>query len=150
MLEVLARTHPAKRTRAQLGTLSGFTPSGGTFGTYFGVLKRYRLLEEGPDGSVTITEAGLAQVGGTPPAPQTTEEVLETWRRALRSGEREMLDVLVDVYPRAISRTELGERAGFTASGGTFGTYLGVLRRNGLAEVVGDEVRAGEALFLSR
>jgi hypothetical protein len=33
-----------------------------------------------------------------------------------------MLDELVDVYPSALSRAELGERAGYTASGGT---YLG-------------------------
>ncbi len=149
MLEVLARGLPAKRTRAQLGTLSGFTPSGGTYGTYFGVLKRHGLVREEPDGSVSITEAGLEAVGGAAPAPQTTEEVLETWRRALRSGEREMLDALVAVYPRSMSRDELGERTGFTASGGTFGTYLGVLRRNGLAEITGDGVRAGEALFLN-
>ena len=61
-----------------------------------------------------------------------------------------MLNELVAVYPGALSRAELGERAGYTASGGTFGAYLGTLRRNGLIEVDGDAVRAGEALFLSR
>jgi hypothetical protein len=30
-----------------------------------------------------------------------------------------------------------GERTGYTASGGTFGAYLGTLRRNGLVEVDG-------------
>ncbi len=61
-----------------------------------------------------------------------------------------MLDELVAVYPHGLSRDELGERAGYTASGGTFGTYLGTLRRNGLVEMDGGEVRASEALFLSR
>jgi hypothetical protein len=150
MLEVLARTHPARRTRAQLGTLAGFTPSGGTFGTYFGVLKRHGLIVEEADGSVSITEAGLALVGGAPAEPHTPEEVLETWRRALRSGERAMLDELVSVYPKGLSREELGQRTSFTHTGGTFGTYLGVLRRNGLAEIEGDEVRASETLFLAR
>jgi uncharacterized protein len=149
MLEVLARGYPAKRTRAQLGTLAGFTPSGGTFGAYFGVLKRHGLILEEGDGSVSLTKAGLAQVGGAPPPPQTTEEILDTWRRALRAGERAMLDVLVESHPRGLSREELGERAGFAASGGTFGTYLGVLRRNGLVDVRGDEVSASETLFLA-
>ena len=45
--------------------------------------------------------------------------------------------------------SELGERAGYTASGGTFGAYLGTLRRNGLIAVDGDAVRAGAALFLN-
>ena len=85
-----------------------------------------------------------------PPRPQTTAELLELGRGALRAGERKMLNELVAVYPGALSRAELGERAGYTASGGTFGAYLGTLRRNGLIEVDGDAVRAGEALFLSR
>ena len=68
--------------------------------------------------------------------------LLELWR------ERKMLDELVAVYPGALSREELGERAGYTASGGTFGAYLGTLRRNGFAEVESDTVRASGALFL--
>lgn len=59
-----------------------------------------------------------------------------------------MLDVLIAVRPASITRGELAERAGFEASGGTFGAYLGTLRRNGLADVVGEEVRVSEALFI--
>jgi len=84
-----------------------------------------------------------------PPRPQTTEELLELWRGVLRGGERKMLDELIAIYPAALTREDLGERAGYTASGGTFGTYLGTLRRNGLIEVNGNEVRASETLFLS-
>ncbi len=83
-----------------------------------------------------------------PAQPQTTEELLNVWRGVLRAGERKMLDELVAIYPRALTREELGERAGYTASGGTFGAYLSTLRRNGLVEVDGDEVRASAALFL--
>jgi hypothetical protein len=38
-------------------------------------------------------------------------------------------------------------RTGYTASGGTFGAYLGTLRRNALVEVDGGEVRASAELF---
>lgn len=34
-------------------------------------------------------------------------------------------------------------------TGGTFGTYLGDLRRNGLAEETGDGIRAAEVFFLA-
>jgi hypothetical protein len=147
MLETLARRYPLRVTRAQLGTLAGFTPSGGTFGTYFGTLKRAGLIEENR-GEIQVTQAGLDYLGyTTPPAPQTTEEILAMWREALRAGERKMLDELVAVYPNSLSREELGTRAGFTVSGGTFGTYLGTLRRNGLVEVDGDQVWANETLF---
>lgn len=100
MLEVLARSHPARRSRAQIGTLAGFTPSGGTFRTYWGTLRR----------------SGFAHLGEAPRAPLSRDETLAMWRSALRAGERSMLDVLVET----------------TASGGTFSTYLGTLRRNGL------------------
>jgi hypothetical protein len=149
ILEVLARRHPTKLTRAQLGTLSGFTPSGGTFGTYFGTLKRNALLVE-QDGEVSITQDGFDYLGmDRPRKPQTTNEVLTMWRNALRSGEWRMLDVLVGVYPRSLSRKALGDTAGYEVSGGTFGTYLGTLRRNGLVDVRGDQVAASRTLFLN-
>jgi hypothetical protein len=147
MLEILARHHPMRVTRAQLATLSGFTASGGTFGTYFGTIKRQGFIEE-QSGIVEITEAGLDYVGVVPAVPMSTEEVIQTWRQALRAGERSMLDVLVAAYPNAVTRDDLAEQTGFTVSGGTFGTYLGTLRRNGLAETNGGDVRAGNALFL--
>jgi hypothetical protein len=49
MLETLAKRYPTKLTRAQLGTLAGFTPSGGTFGTYLGTLRRNGLIEVSGD-----------------------------------------------------------------------------------------------------
>jgi hypothetical protein len=41
MLQALARHYPMKVTRAQLGTLAQFAPSGGAFSAYFGNLKRH-------------------------------------------------------------------------------------------------------------
>lgn len=149
ILEVLARRHPTKMTRAQLGTLSGFTPSGGTFGTYYGKLKRLGLLAES-NGETLITQVGFDALGyDLPAAPQTTEEVFDMWKAALRSGEWKMLEALIDIHPRAFSREELGNITGFTASGGTFGTYLGTLRRNGLVVTERQLVRASDTLFLS-
>lgn len=147
MLQTLARRVPLKVTRAQLGTLAGFTPSGGTFSTYLGTLKRAGLVVE-TSGEVTVTPVGLDVAGVTPTQPQTTEEVLALWRGALRAGKRKLLDALVAVYPRQLPREELAARAGFAASGGTFSTYLGTLRRNGLADVAGDDVRASRTLFI--
>lgn len=148
MLQALAQRHPARYTRAQLGTLSGFTPRGGTFQTYFGVLKRHGYITE-TNGEVEITSEGLAVVGvDVPPAPTTTAEMLVMWRSRLRAGEVKMLDTLVESYPDGMSRSVLGELSGFTSSGGTFQTYLGVLRRNGLADVRGDVVSASPTLFL--
>lgn len=149
MLQNLAQRHPLKLTRAQLGTLSGFTPSGGTFGNYFGTLKKSGLITEASNGDVEITSNGLDYLGAdVPAAPTTTAEMIAMWKERLPTGAVKMLDLLVGVYPQGMDRNELGERSGFTASGGTFGNYLGSLRRNGLVESSGAQVTASETLFI--
>jgi hypothetical protein len=148
MLEVLARHYPMKVTRAQLGTLSDYAASGGTFGTYLGTLKRHGLIMEPARGEVTITSAGLSYLGiTTPPEPQSREAFITMWLEAVRLGERKMLMALIAAYPHTLTRDELGTQVDMTATGGTFGTYLGTLRRNGLIEVAGDRVRASAMLF---
>lgn len=148
MLSTLAQFHPIKLSRANLGTLAGFSPKGGTFRNYFGTLKRNGLIvEEGKE--VVITEAGFEELGTeVPTMPPSGQARIDTWRGVLKAGERAMLDVLIDEHPNWITRDDLGERTGFTASGGTFRNYLGTLTRNGLAEKNGGDVRAGEALFV--
>lgn len=149
MLEVLARWYPTGLTKSQLATLSRLKVSGGTFSAYYGVLKRADLIIETESG-VQISNAGLQVCKEVKQIPQTTEEIVGMWRSALRLGERRLLDILIEAYPKSISKTDLAENAELTANAGTFGNYLGTLRRNGLAEVRGDQVRAGQALFLSQ
>lgn len=149
ILDTLAKHHPMSMTRSQLGVLSKFKISGGTFQTYWSTLKRAGLVAE-TSGTIEITPAGLAQAGVTPGEPMTTEEVLGQWRSVLKAGARQMLDVLVEDYPRAMSRQELAERVSMTATGGTFQTYLSTLKRNGLADVDSVGVSASKSLFLNR
>jgi uncharacterized protein len=47
---------------------------------------------------------------------------------SLRAGERKMLMVLAQRYPMKFTRTQLGTLAGYTASGGTFGAYFGMVK----------------------
>lgn len=147
ILETLARHHPMRVTKAQLGTLAKFKITGGTFTTYWGHLRRLGLVED-DGGLIGLTPEGFDAVGAAPSAPASTEELLETWRTALKAGARRMLDELVEMYPVAIKRSELADLVEMTASGGTFSTYLGTLRRNGLVEMEGDLVRASSTLFL--
>jgi len=148
MLHTLARHHPMRVTRAQLATLSRFKVTGGTFNTYFSTLRRYGLLTE-HDGLIELTDAGRAAAGVSTFAPASTAELLEQWRTALKAGARTMLDLLIEAYPNALTRDELAQRAGYEISGGTFNTYLSTLRRNGLADITGDSVRANEVLYLA-
>ena len=59
-----------------------------------------------------------------------------------------MLRTIAERYPDPMEKEELGDITGFTICGGTFNTYLSELRRNGLIEVNGEEVRATKELFL--
>jgi len=148
MLHTLARHHPMRVTRPQLATLSRFKVTGGTFNTYYSTLRRAGLLTE-HGGLIELTDAGRAAAGVSTTAPASTAELLDQWRTALKAGARTMLDLLIDAHPDALTRDELAQRAGYEISGGTFNTYLSTLRRNGLAEVTGDTVRADDVLFLT-
>jgi len=148
ILETLARHHPMTFTRAQVGTMTGFKITGGTFTTYWGVLKRAGYIEERSPKDISVTAAGLEAAGVTATQALTTQDMLDMWRSKLKAGARTMLDVLVDAYPAALSKEELGSATQMVITGGTFGTYLGVLRRNGLIEVQGNQVQASESLFI--
>lgn len=148
ILETVAARHPMRLTQAQVGTLAKFKTSGGTFGTYKGNLIRGGYIEVDGAGYWTATELGLDTAGVAPAAPMGTDEVIAQWRSVLRAGARAMLDVLIEHYPNAVTRDELAEATGMTATGGTFGTYLGNLRSNGLADVRGQEVTASDTLFI--
>ena len=148
VLAILARHSAFRVTRAQLGTLGGFASTGGTFVSYLGTLKRAGLITEA-NGILQITKAGMALFGDRVPAPpQTTEELLAQWSAALRAGERRMLHLLVAAYPAWRSRSWLASQTGYALTGGTFGAYLGTLRRNGLIELRGDQLRASPTLFV--
>lgn len=147
LLDTMAAHYPAVLTRAQIGTLAHLKHTGGTFSTYWGTLKRAGYIEE-RDGEAWITDAGLARADVEPANPQTTEEILDMWRGSLKKGARNMLDELVDAYPDSLTRTELGEAVELEPSAGTFSTYLGTLRRNGLVDVDGQNVNASDTLFL--
>ncbi len=149
MLQVLAAHRELRLTRARLATLARMRASGGTFSTYLSNLKRAGFLVE-EDGVLQITPAGFAELGAeVPPAPQTTEELLAQWRAALKGGAWRMLDRLVAIYPRQLTRHELARWVNLAVDGGTFSTYLSTLKTNGLVDVKGDRVRASETLFLA-
>jgi len=146
MLEELASRHPTVWTRSQLGLLTGFAPRGGTFSGYLSALKVRGFISTA-GAAVAITEAGLAAAGTVPAAPASHEDVMAMWRKNLKAGCYRMLEVALERGP--ISREELGEAAGFAASGGTFAGYLSVLRRNALIEEQDGQITAASVLLPS-
>jgi len=145
MLQVLASRYPMTFTKSQLALLANLSPKSGTYGTYLSLLRSQGLIGVGAE--ISITEEGLNYIGTDKPRPQSQEDVLDMWRNNLTGGARRMFDVLVDAYPGQIDKAELGERTDMSYNSGTFGTYLSLLRRNGLVEVTGTYVKASSNLF---
>lgn len=143
MLVALASFYPDGMTKTQVGGLAKLSHRGGTFTTYLGELRRHELITEHGD-LLYATEHGVAMAGvDVPPPPATVDEVVALWSDRLRAGARRMLDAVVEAMPDELTREELAAAADIEPSGGTFGTYLGELRRYGLVSTDNGVVTAG-------
>jgi predicted transcriptional regulator len=148
MLQALASLDPKPLSRSQVATLAGISPSSGTFTSYLSDLRGNGFINENGNG-LAITETGIEFLAGDwPDAPSSTEALVSLWSSKLKAGARRMLDALVDIHPRGVSRSILGERAGIEPTSGTFTSYLSDLRRNGLIEEDQGQVAAADTLFI--
>jgi len=141
ILTVLAQFHGGKNKRS-LGTLSGYSASGGSFGTYISRLRTKGYID-GID-PLRITDAGLQALGDFEPLPRG-QALVDYWMQRLGKGEAAILRQLIERYPNAVDRDELGRLSGYEASGGSFGTYLSRLRTKELVDE--RELRASDAFF---
>lgn len=147
ILQELAARAPAGYSRPQVGALTQFAHKGGTFTTYIGDLRRQGFVEE-RGGLMYATPAGITSLGDkVPSTPTSHAEAMQLWRRALRSGAFSMLEAIVAAGPSGITRQDVATAVGMTAAGGTFTTYLGDLRRNGLITEQNKVCTANDILF---
>jgi hypothetical protein len=82
--------------------------------------------------SAQVDPSGRPPSEGGKSVPRVTGPKPSNDMRGLRYGERRMLQALVRYHPRSLSRAETGMLAGIARKGGTFSTYLGVLKAKGL------------------
>ena len=150
ILQELAARAPAGYSRAQVGALTQFSPKGGTFNTYLGDLRRGAFIEE-RGGLVYATEHGITSLGDRVPTKPTSHgDAMGLWRKALRAGAFAMLEAIVAAGASGLARSEVADAVGMQASGGTFNTYLGDLRRNGLIVERDKRCVANDILFPER
>ena len=147
MLIALVQWHPNGMTWGQVRSHAGLKNSG-TFSAYVSDLRRGGFISENNE-LVYATQKAVDSYGERAgEAPRDTSEVLGVWRPKLRLGARRMLDVLVALKGRPISREDLAERSELTNSG-TFAAYLGELKTAQLAVITPDGVAGNrETLFL--
>jgi hypothetical protein len=120
----------------------------GTFNNYLSKLRTLGYIDE-RGSELMATEAGMDYLAGDVPPVMITEELFEFWTGKLSlAGVTRMLRILIDHYPKGMSRSELAARSGMTRSG-TFNNYLSKLRTAGLLnESQRGTVKASEVLFM--
>lgn len=126
LLRVLsART---RTSNSQLAVLSGYSVTSGGFSAALAALRAHGLIEGDASGLWVNAEGReFAPVA----APQASP--LEIWRSKLGKCERVLLDALC-AYPNGLTRDELAEATGYSATSGGFSAALAKLRTLELAE----------------
>jgi hypothetical protein len=117
----------------------------GTFDKYLGIMRTNGWVQ-GNREALEITREGLAALGSYEPLP-TGVELQRHWLAKLGNGKKqEMLRVLIEAYPNALSDAAVAQLADMARSG-TFDKYLGQLRSLMLVTGQRSSLRASEELF---
>lgn len=134
-------------TKQQVGFVAGYNAKGGRFGNLLGELRRDGYIEYPRAGEIELTSKGSA-VARDPGLPRTREALHEAVLNQLPGSEAKVLAVVLERYPGAVSRDELGDATGYEPRGGRFGNILGRLSSLGLTHYPQQGmVAAREVLF---
>lgn len=136
--------------RVQVAFIAGYSPNAGHFGNTLGSLNSAGLVAYPYPGGVQLSEAGRT-LANHPARPGDTDELQRLVLAKLKGPQQRVLRVLLDCYPREISRDELASQARYSADAGHFGNTVGSLRSLGVVEYpTPGRVRASDLLFPER
>jgi DNA-binding IclR family transcriptional regulator len=134
--------HPGGVTREQLTVLTGYKRS--TRDTYIQRLGERRHV--GMDGDrVVATQAGVDALGASFEPLPTGDALRLHWLQRLPEGERRVLEVVVQAYPKAVEREVISQATDYARS--SRDTYLQRLGARRLIVTERGQVRASEELF---
>ncbi len=135
-------------TREQLGVLSGIHHKGSTLKTYLNKLRRRGYIQSTGEG-FSITDEGTWWTRDNCGKDLSQDvDIIEIWRSKFLAGERKILDYVLQARGRVVTREELAEVLGVTASGSTLKTYVNKITRAAVIKKVHGGVTANEDLFL--
>lgn len=117
------------------------------YGLYLSLLEHKGLIRI-ENNRVVLTNAGKDPSAQQLQELAAAEKTMEMWKSKLKPGAQRMFAVLADVYPRPLTKKELGIKTGLSYTSGTFGKYYRLLKDNGLIDVNGQQITASESLFL--
>lgn len=125
ILTVLAQ-FPDGRTKNQVAALSGYSVKSSGFGNALGALRSAGFINRGVP--VQATPEGIAALGGDWEPLPAGPELIEHWMSKLGKAERAILRVFLDAWPTVLTKDEVAERSGYSATSSGFGNALGKLR----------------------
>ena len=136
-------------SKQRLATLAALSITSGSFSSYLATLAKEKYITQiGKD--YTITTRGK-KIAGKPlyPVPTKPEERIKMWINVLGSsnGAGRMLWALAEVFPKAMTKEQLAKRTNLSGTSGSFSQYISTLKKNGLATVIGKQVKAAIELF---
>jgi hypothetical protein len=136
---------PNGLTNRQIGVRAGLSSKGGTFSTYLSRARTNGWIE-GDKSAIRITEAGKDALQTWEDLPGG-EQLYQYWLGQLgESGAARILRALYEAYPNTLTKNEVADRAGISAAGGSFSTYLSRLRS--LELITGNkELKASDEFF---
>jgi hypothetical protein len=151
ILNALAFLHgigvtPADKT--QLALITGVSPTSGGYFNNLGALRSAGLIEYPNGGTVALTTEGqaLASAAGV---PSTTAELHEAIRAKLPTAKWKILEALINVYPKSVTKDFLAGLIDVSPTSGGYFNNLGSLRSLVLIEYPRpSEVAALPVLFL--
>lgn len=148
MLKAAAMFSPGSITKTRMAALARLSHSSGSFSTYLSTLKREGLIV-GEGNDFQITKDGIKQAGNIEVLPTNPSELIELWCEVVGkdSGAARILRLLGEKYPKELSKEAVGDLVGMSYSSGSFSTYLSTLKRNGLIQSSGGNLKAADELY---
>jgi DNA-binding IclR family transcriptional regulator len=135
--------YPGGVTREQLTVLTGYKRS--TRDAYIQRLRERGLVEITGD-RLNATDAGIAALGPNFEPLPTGDALRAHWMANLPEGERRVLGILIEAYPKPVEREHISDKTGYQRS--SRDAYLQRLSARRLVVPEGrGQVRVSEELF---
>jgi hypothetical protein len=153
ILDALARLESVRilqPKRTQVALFADASPRSSAFANNLGTLRSAGLIDYETSGTVSLTAAGMAEAN--PALAPATNVALHESLYALVSGpQARILRVLIDAYPRSVTKLDLAHHAEASPTSSAYSNNLGTLRSLGLIDYpTPGSVAAQPLLFLEQ
>jgi hypothetical protein len=119
--------------KTQLALFAQASPKSSSYSNNLGALRTAGLINYPAGGRVGLTADGRA-IADASGAPTSTDELHRFVYSLVGGAKARLLEALISVYDADLSKEELAERAGASATSSSFSNNLGSLRSLGLID----------------